>query len=131
VQRWVHEAVGGFDESIRYHEDTDYCWKIQLAGIALGFAPDALVHVRNRQNTADRFHQARVWAASQVHLYKKYRRAGMPRAPVAEALREWIAVPGRLIDVVRGRASREHLYWRLGTRLGRLQGSLICLVVFL
>jgi glycosyltransferase involved in cell wall biosynthesis len=131
VRRSVHDAVGGFDESIRYHEDTDYCWKIQLAGTPLGYASDAVVHVQNRQHPGERFRQARGWAASQVALYKKYRRMGMPRSSNKEAFREWLAMPRAMFQVARGRASAENLYWRLGTRLGRLQGSLVFLVLFL
>ena len=32
VKRSVFEAVGGFDESMRHLCDTDFCWRVQLAG---------------------------------------------------------------------------------------------------
>ena len=50
VRRTVHEAVGGFDESLPALEDTDYCWRIQLAGHGFHFAPDAVVNIRHRHD---------------------------------------------------------------------------------
>ena len=41
--RWA-----GFDEGVRVLEDTDYCWRIQLAGHELHFARDALIYIRFR-----------------------------------------------------------------------------------
>jgi glycosyltransferase involved in cell wall biosynthesis len=32
VQRWLHERIGGFDPEFLHLEDTDYCWRAQLAG---------------------------------------------------------------------------------------------------
>jgi GT2 family glycosyltransferase len=50
VKRVVHEEVGGFDESARVAplEDTDYCIRVQLQGVPLVFAADAVVHYRYR-----------------------------------------------------------------------------------
>ena len=44
VKRRIHEEVGGFDESCRLLEDTDYCWRVQLKGTALHFVQDAVMH---------------------------------------------------------------------------------------
>ncbi len=131
VRRSIHEAVGGFDEKIQYHEDTDYCWKVQLSGVAMGWAPEALVHVELRSSTAERFRQARLWAAGQVVVYKKYRRFGMPKASNGSALREWAAIVWMVIRAPTGRISAKNLAWRLGTRVGHLQGSIFCLTLFL
>ena len=131
VRRNVHEKVGGFDEGIRFHEDTDYCWKIQLAGHELAFAPDALVHVQMRRGSKARFRQARLWAAAQVVVYKKYRRLGMAKVSNREALKDWYRLARILLRVALSRQVPESLPWRLGTRLGRLQGSLLCLVLLL
>ena len=46
VKRSVHEHIGGFDESWLRLMDTDYCWRIQLAGVKLYFEPSAVVYVR-------------------------------------------------------------------------------------
>jgi glycosyltransferase involved in cell wall biosynthesis len=131
IRREIHESVGGFEEGIRFHEDTDYCWKVQLAGTELGWAVDALVHVQHRVNSADRFRQARLWAMSQVVVYKKYRRLGMPRISNRPALREWAMLVALLPRAAAGRARPGNLAWRLGTRLGRLQGSIVCATLLL
>ena len=132
IRRHVHDSVGGFDEHIRFHEDTDYCWKIQLTGVQLGWASEAVVHVQHRHNSAERFRQARLWAASQVMVYKKYRRLGMLKISNGAAVREWFALARLMSRVAMGRASfSTNLAWRLGTRLGRLQGSILCVTLLL
>ena len=40
VKRALHEAIGGFDEDLPALEDTDYCWRIQLAGTPLVLVPE-------------------------------------------------------------------------------------------
>src|SRR3712207_617882 len=45
VSRAVFDKVGGFDDQLRCLEDTDFCWRVQLAGHPLVFWPDAVVHV--------------------------------------------------------------------------------------
>ncbi len=131
IRKHIHDSVGGFDENILYHEDTDYCWKVQLAGTELGWAPDALLHVQLCDAPGDRFHQARLWAMSQVVVYKKYRRLGMAKISNRDALREWVALVLLMAQVATGRASANNLAWRLGTRLGRLQGSILCAILLL
>lgn len=72
--RVLHEAVGGFDESLPYLHDTDYCWRIQLAGTELHFVPEAVVHIRTRHTLPGIFRQARNWAEYNVLMYKRYLR---------------------------------------------------------
>ena len=42
IHRSVFEAVGGFDAELGCLEDTDFCWRVQLAGVPLVFWPDAV-----------------------------------------------------------------------------------------
>ncbi len=130
IRRSIHDSVGGFDESIRFHEDTDYCWKIQLAGTTLAWAPEALVYVRLRSNSAERFRQARLWAMSEVVIYKKYQRLGMRKLSNKAALREWVRLVKLCFQAAKGRPAK-NLAPRLGTRLGRLQGSIRCATLLL
>jgi hypothetical protein len=37
----VFLAVHGFDESLPYVHDADFCWRVQLAGVPLQFVADA------------------------------------------------------------------------------------------
>jgi len=46
VKRSLHEAVGGFDESMFAMVDIDYCWRIQLAGTNLHFVAHTAIYYR-------------------------------------------------------------------------------------
>lgn len=73
MRRELHEALGGFDESIPVLFDPDYCFRAQLRGAKIEFVPEALVHIRNRTKLSRAFSQARVWGRYNVLLYKRYR----------------------------------------------------------
>jgi glycosyltransferase involved in cell wall biosynthesis len=123
VKRSLHAAIGGFDESFLQLQDTDYCWRVQLAGTPLHFAPDALVHVRYRDTVRGIYRQAGRYAEYNVLLYVKYRPLGMPHISWGLALREWARVPRYLVRI-RCKADLARAAWRLGWRLGRLRGSI-------
>jgi glycosyltransferase involved in cell wall biosynthesis len=121
VKAALHRAVGGFDETMPVLEDTDYCWRLQLAGTPLVYVPDALVHVRSRHDLGGMFRQNLVFGEGNVAIFKKYRPLGMPRLGPGPGLLRWaklVASAPRLATAV-GRAA-----WlsQLGWRLGRLQG---------
>jgi glycosyltransferase involved in cell wall biosynthesis len=123
VKRRVHEAVGGFDESLPYLQDTDYCWRIQLAGTELRFVPDAVVHVRLRHTLPGIFRQALNWAEYNVVLYKRYQAHGMPRLRLREGLAAWRHLARSLLHL-RTRADWARWTWELGWRMGRVRGSI-------
>jgi glycosyltransferase involved in cell wall biosynthesis len=123
VKRSVHEAVGGFDESLRILEDTDYCWRIQLAGIKLHFVPDALVHVRYRDTLCGIYRQARTYAEYNVLLYKRYRPLGMPRLSWKASVPAWANLLRRL-SRIRRKQDLGQWVWQFGWRVGRLHGSM-------
>jgi GT2 family glycosyltransferase len=123
VRRAVHEAVGGFDETLLRAMDTDYCLRIQLGGTPLVFAHEAVVHYRTREGAGWTFRQAREWAAQNVLFYKRYRgEERMPR-PWTQYLFQWTRLNRRL-----GGATRSERFFevigRAGWQLGLLQGSL-------
>jgi glycosyltransferase involved in cell wall biosynthesis len=75
VSRSVHEAVNGFDMTLRAlagQEDTDYCIRVQLAGTPLVFVPEAVMHVRFRDTVSGVFNQAWAWAESGAHVQRRY-----------------------------------------------------------
>lgn len=122
VRRRFHEAVGGFDESLPALEDTDYCWRLQLAGVEMGFVPEALVHIRYKPGLGGNFRQALAYGEHNVRVYRRYRGRGMPRLGPVPGLVRWaklaITAP-RLLGARRGQ-----WIWQLGWRLGRLKGCL-------
>ncbi len=123
VKRSLHRQVGGFDETMSVLEDTDYCWRIQLAGTPLVFAGDAVVHIRYRQSLDGIFRQTLAYGEHNVAIYRAYRDRGMPRLGWMPGLARWakllLSCPTVLIP---GRRSR----WihQLAWRLGRLRGCL-------
>ena len=125
IKRSVYEKIGGFDESLLVQEDTDYCFRVQLAGVTLHFVPGAVVHVRDRETLSASFRQARLWAQYQVLLYKRYRQlTGMKIERLWVAyFRRWKGLFWRLPQL-RTKAGRAGWIRSLGWQIGRLEGSL-------
>jgi glycosyltransferase involved in cell wall biosynthesis/predicted O-methyltransferase YrrM len=128
VKRLVHEAVGGFDESLPRLMDTDYCFRIQRAGVKLHFVQEAVVHGRYRNTLRGIFHQSRLWAKYNVLMYKRYRqpaeRLVQPWRRHADAWRRLV----RSLPQLRSPDGRVRWIRRLGWQIGLLQGSIRYLV---
>ena len=121
VRKSVHQEVGGFDESLPALEDTDYCWRIQLAGHGFAFVPDAAVYIRHRHDLGGVFRQGMSYGKHNVMIYAKYRPLGMPRLGILPGVLRWgklLATSPRLLT----RAGRAPWLWQLGWRVGRLWG---------
>lgn len=124
IQRALHDAVGGFDELLPFHHDADYCFRIQLSGVALQFVPDAVLHYRARQTLWGTFRQATRWAEYNVLIYRRYRPLG------ARELWRWRWYTRRWGELlsslrnVRSRPAFAALVWSLGWQVGRLKGSI-------
>lgn len=123
VKRSVHEAIGGFDETLLRVQDTDYCWRIQLAGIELHFVPDAVVHYRFRDTIGGLYSQARLWGEYNVLLYKKYRPLGMPQLSWKVSVKSWVRLL-KLFTQCFSKEDRAKLVSTLAWRIGRLQGCI-------
>lgn len=123
VKRTIHEEVGGFDEALLRHQDTDYCWKIHLAGTELHFVPDAVVHYRYRPNLKELYRQRYLWAEYEVMLYKKYRQLGMPKLSWKRSVRSWLGLFIRLPQILY-LGSRSQWLANFACRWGRMQGSI-------
>lgn len=130
VNRALHEAVGGFDETFPALEDADYCFRIQLAGGKLCFVPNAVVHIRFPQTPRGVYRQAYCWGKYNVLLYKKHRRLGMPKLSLRDGVHAWIGLL-RTTPQICSKDSRNAWLWRLAWRFGRLQGCIKYRVVAL
>jgi cellulose synthase/poly-beta-1,6-N-acetylglucosamine synthase-like glycosyltransferase len=121
VWRERHQAIGGFDASLPALEDTDYCWRLQLAGTPLVFVPEAVVHVRLPGTLAGHFRQMLAYGESNVCLYRRYRDRGMPRLGMLPGALRWAKL---LLGLPRVASRRGRVEWisQLGWRLGRLRG---------
>jgi glycosyltransferase involved in cell wall biosynthesis len=123
IRRRVFEQLGGFDESLVACEDADFCWRLQLAGYRLGFARDAVIHVRLRDSRLEMCRQARSWGEWNAALYKKYRPHGMPALPRARGVRALAGVARRAPHLLHpGR--RDAWLWQASWMTGRLIGSI-------
>jgi glycosyltransferase involved in cell wall biosynthesis len=122
IRKELHDAVGGFDESMQYLEDCDYCWRVQLAGTPLVFAPSALIHIRHRSDARSMYRQARNWGEYNVVLLKRYRRHGMPIPSWKVGIGLWWKLVRRTPGLVRG-SNRYRFLWALGYRVGQVRGS--------
>jgi glycosyltransferase involved in cell wall biosynthesis len=132
VRADVLRKLGGFDEDLdRSGEEPDLCWRAQLAGEDLVFAPEAVVHYRLRPGLRPLLGQRRNWGLGSVDLYVRFRHRGMPRSSTAGALRRWLellvgaplalASPGR-----RGRWASRAAY-----QYGRVRASVEHRTVYL
>jgi glycosyltransferase involved in cell wall biosynthesis len=92
IKRPIHELLGGFDESLPFLEDTDYCFRAQLKGFELRFVPDAVMHYRMRDRDGALFHQARRWAKYNSLLYKRYGQEARLSRPWRRHLSTWRAL---------------------------------------
>jgi hypothetical protein len=72
VRRSAFDAVGGFFEGLRAAEDTDFCWRLQLAGWRLAGRPEAVVEHRYRASLASLRRQWRSYAAGRAWLSRRY-----------------------------------------------------------
>lgn len=96
VQRWVHESIGGFEESLTHSEDADYFWRLQLEGFKLYYEPEAIVQVRLgrvRPSLFSIYNRSRNRFASNYWCYKRYRAYGMlPPPSLRGSIRQWIGI---------------------------------------
>jgi glycosyltransferase involved in cell wall biosynthesis len=121
IRRKLVQAVGGFDETMLFLQDTDLCWRVQIAGYPLQFVPEATVQMRYRAGYGAIFRQARNFGEYNWLLYRRYRPLGMPAITLWQEAAGWGKV-ARSLARVRGRASLGKFVWNLAWRLGRLQG---------
>ena len=79
IRSSVLADLGGWDESFDGGpDDTELCWRAQLAGYDLGFAPGGLVHYRLRSTTSDLAKQAYSGGRKIPQLARRFRGEGMP-----------------------------------------------------
>jgi len=123
VRRHHFLRAGGFDESMLACEDADFCWRLQLMGIPLRFAPDAVIHIRLRPTLWQMCRQAWIWGQYNVLLYKKFRPLGMPRLERVRGLRNLFGVLRRAFHVVDPQRRGPWL-WQASWIAGRLVGSI-------
>lgn len=133
IRRPIHQAIGGFEESLPRSEDADYYWRLQLEGFRLHFLPKAVVQVRReRVNYRLRqiYRRRKDTVASNYWSYQRYKHMGMlPPPPITKSLAAWAKLVKPLIRM-RLRSKRHQAVWlkqfthHFGEIVGQLEGRL-------
>ena len=121
--RSVYQALGGFDESFLFNEDTEYCWRAQLAGTKLQFVPNAIVHYRHRNSLAASYRQARNWSESYVILRKKYGGSLSRLMMLKLLIGGWRHMPLGLLQI-RSWEDLVEFAWQFGWKIGEMRGCI-------
>ena len=125
IRRELHRKIGGFDESLRHLEDTDYVWKAQLAGAEIYFEPAAVMRIRFRDDLKSIYMQNRNYAEYNVFLSRRYRSHGEPMPhPWRKFFSSWMSLARTARRLFRGRGPRAVWIGKLGWQLGLLRGVL-------
>ncbi|MGN8026991.1 glycosyltransferase [Microbacterium sp. 22242] len=125
VRRAAALEIGGFDESFRRgHDEVDFCWRLQQAGSAIAYSPDATVSYRQRRGLRDRARQSYHSARTSILLWTRHHLVGSlpapsPRRAAINAVGSIRYLPGLL-----SRARRDESARALGWVWGWLDGQL-------
>ncbi|QIM21707.1 glycosyltransferase [Phycicoccus sp. HDW14] len=122
ISRRALDAVDGWDETLRYCEDVDICWRAQLEGFRLVFAPDAVMGYRYRDSVGALFRQIRRYKTAEVALYRRFRGDGARRPTLGTAAGRWWWVLSRGPYPFLGRERRMTWVAQAGALVGRLEG---------
>ncbi|MDO5712630.1 MAG: glycosyltransferase [Micrococcales bacterium] len=129
-RRAAFETVDGFDETLRCLQDSDLCWRMQMAGTRLVYMPDLIIYTRLRSTLGSMARQGYLYGKSFAQLESRY--GVNPQAggqATSEAGRDCggPSLRDRLSRVARfGRLARRglggtvwQLAWHAGHRSGR------------
>lgn len=130
LKRSLYEAIGGFDESLFFVQDVEYCWRAQLAGTELHFVPNALVHYRLRNTLVGKYRQARNWSEEYVSLRKRCGGLSGRFTKLKLIVGGWRWLIAALLRI-RSRGDFAEWLWQFGWKIGELQGAIKTLSVFL
>lgn len=116
-RRTMFDKLGGFHSQMNGAEDVDFCWRAQLAGGSMGFAPEARLVKGYRAAGLDRFRQHRGYGKAEVALHRRFRASGhreLPRRTAKQfgwlilhapdlrhraARARWLAIAGRVTGI--------------------------------
>jgi len=119
----VWEELGGFNEEyVRGGAETEFYWRLQLAGHTLLHVPEAVVHYRLRPSFSTLVRQMYIWGRQSPMLYRDFRDRGMPR-DLRGSLRQLVWLLGAVRHLPR--SPRDRLVWcrHVAYRAGRIVGS--------
>lgn len=83
------DLLSGFDETLNGHEDVDFAWRAQLAGVPLLHADAAIMHYRLRHEPLALARQRFSYGLACTQLYAKFPRLGLPRTRLRLVAATW------------------------------------------
>jgi glycosyltransferase involved in cell wall biosynthesis len=123
--RDVFDEIGLFDDTLEYFgEDTDLSIRASLAGIEIGWDPEAVVHYRHRNSLRTLVRQQFVYGRGSVVLYDRYRAVAGPRRAILTSVTQGFHLAVGVPNLVRGRARRGQWLAFAGYVAGQLVQSL-------
>lgn len=127
IHKDLHSKIKGFDESIVFNQDMDYCLRLQQLGYPLTFVPEAVINYRLRHSMAETYRQMYRWGKYSVLVYRKH----LGDKDIVQQLRflfgGWRYLPGNVLRL-RRRSDLFDLVGWLGGRLGEMHGCLLYLI---
>ena len=126
VWRDVWEALGGWDTGFpgAAGEDVDFCWRAQLAGYTIAFAPAAVARYRHRDGVGDSVRQVYAYAGSGAQLYRRFRADGARRRSLAQVAGAWSGLAVRLPYLAASRRRRAIWLVHAAENAGCIRGSI-------
>ena len=130
IRRDLFLAVDGFDQAVGTLEDTDLCWRVQLAGTPLIFGPEVVVHVRLRSSFTKMWRQGWNYGHAAALLERRYGNKPIASATavttslaVIKAAQEAADTPsggpvGSAVKLLRENPSPGALMWAVGWHVG-------------
>ncbi len=123
-RREVWDRLGGFDDAWkRGHTETEFCWRAQLEGFTLGWAPTAVVSYRRATEVSGELRRLFRSAQALPRLYRTFGERGMPGSFFRSAIRAWAWLLYRVPWAVLKPVWRLKWLQVLAWRSGRLTGS--------
>lgn len=123
VRADVFRQINGFDLRFKgVAEDTDFCWRVQLAGYEFGFAPGAVIHYRLRTSLRASLRQSRIYAKGAAQLASVYAHEFSEDTP-ADVVRTLVWLTTRSPNLVLGARRRRKYLRALWYLWGQLEGS--------
>ncbi len=128
LRRRTFQELGGFDPALTWLEDVDLSWRLQLAGYEIGFASDAIVHVRLRRSIAGIYGQGVHYGSALALLEQRYRslmRSKQGNGAPARSGTKWDTMLTTMSTVAHhpGRGGWGFLLWQLGWHIGHHRGT--------
>ncbi|MEY2567265.1 MAG: hypothetical protein QOE35_1794 [Actinomycetota bacterium] len=132
VRAELWRQLGGFNEEYTVGAtETEFFWRLQLAGHDVCFVPDAVMHYRFRPGLPAHARQFFRFGVARARLYRDFRTAGMPPRMFRALLRDVGWLCGHLPDLFRGRGPRGRWIGHAAAEWGRVVGSIRYRLVYL